>query len=183
MSDPAGALWDAVLAAFDHTQEQEISWMIFELRTAAIAAQLQAIAAGAIPVAAMAGVWVALGSGYLGAKQLVKKEKFAQGYSRGFVMGLLSWNWNHAVSRFGISGVLHTNHFDESLDEVGTSEYLRALAMGFKVAGEMSNSYKESYLRGLKTFSSPRKGDWSRNDQISYVIELSTAYRKHFMRL
>ncbi len=183
MPDAFGALMDAFHAAHSYIEEQEIAGLIGGLRSAAMGAQLHAIAAGAIPVAGMYGVWMALGSGYLGARNNVKRTKFASGYSRGFVMGLLKWDWHHVSDRFGVQRVMHTNHFDESLDGLGAEAYVRALFFGFKVAQGLSDDYKASYLRGLRAVSNPEKGNWTRNDQISYVISLSTVYQKNHMQI
>lgn len=92
--------------------------MILQLKTAALAGQSAASAAGAIPVLAWGGMWAALGSGYLGARTAVDKENSARGYSQGFVMGLLDWEWHHARERFGVHGIMRSNQFDATLDEV-----------------------------------------------------------------
>lgn len=106
MPDFFSGLMDGVVVARSYLEGQRIAALITDLQVASMGVELGAIAAGAIPVVGMAGVFAALGSGYLEARNMVRKENVASGYSQGFVMGLLGWEWSHVVSRFGRHGVL-----------------------------------------------------------------------------
>ena len=90
-----------------------------------------AAAAGAVPVVAVVGVYVALGSGYYLSRQLVKSESTASGFSQGFVMGLLGREWRHAVDRFSRKAVLRVDVWDEANNKIRVDAYNSGLAAGF----------------------------------------------------
>lgn len=63
-----------------------------------------AVVAGEVPVIAMVGVFLALGSGYTAAREAVGNENTVSGLSQGFVMGFLTGNG--AMSLIASEGVL-----------------------------------------------------------------------------
>lgn len=172
------------LAVMAHQWEAEriIASQIFQLEMAALPAQIGAVAAGAVPVIGMAGVFAALGSGYLGARDEVRKENMASGYSQGFITGLLDWEWSHVIDKFGRHGVIRINKMDEATDEIRVKAHTASLRLGFYIAKKSSSEQKKAYLRGIKNFANANPGNWTRNEQITYVIDLSTTYRKKFMK-
>lgn len=133
----------------------------------------------AVPLAVWVGIWVAMGAGIAEAKALVKKDKFQSGFSRGFVMRLLGWQWDHVLLRFYSPGPAMINPFDESISEAGNNAYNEGLRAGYVHASSIDKEARGGLLAKLKAqspFSSP--GHWTRNDQISYVAELAGAGRR-----
>jgi hypothetical protein len=141
-----------------------------------------AVAAGALPVLAMAGVFMALGSGYAEARQIVKNEETISGFSHGFAMGLLGWEWSQAVDRFWVWSA-RDNPMDETLGYIAANAYNRGLKAGFKKARELPDDVRKLYLRGLRSIVGPRDTQaWTRLEQIDYVIQLGAAARMNFLR-
>ncbi len=143
-----------------------------------------ALTAG-VPVLTAVGVWVALGSGYYQARQEAKKEETMSGFSQGFVMAILGWKWDHVVSRFR-RPYLRINHFDEAMDSIRVNSYHEGLKMGYLAGLVLPDEGKKAYagkirqaggIRGPKEWS--RNSDIARNQQISYVIEMAAAARRH----
>lgn len=139
----------------------------------------------ALPVVAMAGVFVALGSGYAAARAIVANENAASGFSQGFVMGLLQWEWRHAVDRFRMP-LLRINRFDGASDVIRVNAYHGGLKAGWAAGSALDATAKKAYLTKLRKLGavqgpkawSPDK-DAARNQQISYVIALAAAGRRH----
>ena len=142
-----------------------------------------AVAAGAIPVVAAVGVWVALGSGYYEARQMVKNENAISGFSQGFVCGLLRWNYDQTLERFRRENI-RINVFDEATNEIRVSAYMDGLQKGFAAGIAMPRETAKDYLKKLRQLANvalPRADDWAgvRNVQIGFVISLAAAGRKH----
>jgi hypothetical protein len=144
-----------------------------------------AAAAGAIPVVGMVGVWAALGSGYLEAREQAKSEHSASGFSHGFVAAVLGWAWRHAVSRFG-RRYLRMNRFDGEHDQIRVLSYNGGLKSGFLAGSALPDEAKKAYrlwLRKLagRTDAGPWSGDAdaARREQVAYVTALAAAARKH----
>jgi hypothetical protein len=141
-----------------------------------------AVAAGALPVIAMVGVFLALGAGYAEARAAVRNESTISGFSQGFVMGLLGWEWHHAVERFGVRSATPTP-WDEALGLIKANAYNGGMRAGFEAESKLSSDEKKAYLREIRTLAGPRQAtSWRRVDQISYVIELAAVARVHFLR-
>lgn len=134
-----------------------------------------------VPLAVWVGVWVAMGAGYAEAKSLVKKEEWESGFSRGFVMRLLGWDWSHAVSRFFRFSAGQINPFDESLSYVGANAYNEGLRAGYVHASSFNKKIQTAFLERIKKLSpSVRAGkSWTRVDQIDYVTYLAAYGRAH----
>jgi hypothetical protein len=129
-----------------------------------------------VPLAVWAGVWAALGAGLYEAKALVKKKEFESGFSHGFVMRLLGWDWSHVVSRFFRFSPGSINPFDESIAYAGANAYNEGLRASFVYASIYDKKTQAALLAKLKAASpSSRAGRWNRRDQIDYVIELAAA--------
>ena len=132
-----------------------------------------------VPIGAWVGVWAALGAPYAQARKLVRDENFQSGFSQGYVIGLLKWDWSHAVSRFG-QFAPQFNAADHSLGFVAANAHNGGLRTGFEHARLFDDNKKENVLRQLKSLSPrTRAGMWSRRDQIDYVIELAAAGRRN----
>jgi hypothetical protein len=139
----------------------------------------------ALPVVAMAGVFVALGSGYAAARVMVANENTASGFSQGFVTGLLSWEWHHVVDRFRMP-FLRINRMDGATDAIRVNAYHGGLKAGWAAAAALDPAARKAYLskmrklggvQGPKAWSTNR--DVARNEQISYVIALAAAGRRY----
>jgi hypothetical protein len=144
-----------------------------------------AVVAGAVPVIAMVGVFLALGSGYAAAREAVRNENTVSGVSQGFVMGLLDWTWRQAVDRFGRRSVIRINAMDEATDVIRVNAYNRGLRAGYDFAATLSADEKKAYLSRIRKFGGIRvPKNWNRNRdaQISYVIELAAAALRSFLK-
>lgn len=131
-----------------------------------------------VPVAVWIGVFAAMGAPYAEARAIVQNANFQSGFSQGFVMGLLKWEWHQAVSRFGRFGPGQKNYFDESLSFISANAFNNGLHAGFIHAALLSPDAKSTMLKRIKSVAhGAGAGRWTRNDQISYVIELATAAR------
>lgn len=139
-----------------------------------------ALTAG-LPLVTMVGVGVALGSGYYQAREEAKNENFRSGFSQGFVMAILNWNWDHAVNRFGRMR-LSINKFDEKLNHIRVESYHDGLKRGFLAGRALPPDTRKAFVdkireaggvRGPKQWSDNKEE--ARNQQISYVIDLATA--------
>ncbi len=142
-----------------------------------------AIAAGAIPVAVAVGVWVALGAGYYQARQIVRQENTMSGFSQGLVCGLLRWTYDQTLDRFR-RPTLHINQFDRQTDEIRVTSYIEGLRKGFTAGTLMPRAAVKPFLARLRQLANlpPMTAeDWNgrRNTQISYVIALAGAGRRH----
>ena len=142
---------------------------------------LGAAAAGAVPVVAMVGVWVALGSGYYEAREQAKIEESKSGFAYGFVMGVLDWQWHHLVSHFQ-RPLMRTNKFDEAMDVIRVRSYHGGLKTGFGAGSALPTGVKRAYRAKLRSLAGRRdSGPWSadrdtaRNQQVTYVIDLASA--------
>ena len=133
-----------------------------------------------VPIAAWVAVWVVMGAPYVQAQTLVKNENFKSGFSHGYVIGLLMWEWSHAVSRFGKFSP-QFNAADRSLGFVAANAYNGGLRTGYEHARWLlPDDLKKNVLGQLKSLSpNTRAGNWTRLDQIDYVIALASAGRKN----
>lgn len=138
-----------------------------------------AVAAGAIPVITMVGVWVALGSGYYQAREAAKVAEAASGFSQGFVMALLSWTWGNAVQLFG-RHYLKINPADDQMNVIRVGSYNQGLRTGFLAGIVLPPVAKKEYLRRIHQYASHGPPHWAsdpnvaRNQQVSLVINLAT---------
>jgi len=149
-----------------------------------------ALTAG-VPIAVAIGTWIALGSGYAAARKKIRRDGFMTGYSRGFVMGVLKWHWQHAVDRFGMRYVIRKNVWDGEMDRqeaLGNNEGLRN---GYAAGDGVPETWydkdldkvvdkKKAYRIALrKAAGITAAGEWSRNwdearlQQRNYVVELA----------
>jgi hypothetical protein len=149
------------------------------------------VAAGVIlPVVGMVAVQMALGAGYYEAREKAKKEGYATGFARGFITGLLAWELRFTIDRFWDNAVSQ-NAFDESMPGIRANAHNRGLVEGRIAAVAKTDTERKEYLRGLYKLTvvstagwTSRSNDWmeqmrARRVQIDYVIELSTAAKKH----
>ena len=175
-SGQLSAYYDSLLAMYD-------AQVAAEAAPFAASAGAGAVAAGVIPVVVAVGVWVALGSGYYEARQIVKNENALSGFSQGFVCGLLRWNYGQTLERFGRENI-RINVFDEATNEIRVSAYMDGLPKGFVAGIAMPRETAKDYLKKLRQLANvflPRADDWAgaRNVQIGFVISLAAAGRKH----
>lgn len=133
-----------------------------------------------VPIAAWVGMFAAMGAPYAQARSLVRRENFLSGFSQGFVMALLKWEWHHAVARFGRFSPGQPNPFDESLSYERANSYNAGLKAGFTHARLYEDKARKAALDGIRKLAhNSAPGVWDRNTQISYVIELAAAARKN----
>jgi hypothetical protein len=165
--------------------EARLALAMAQLRAASLVAGSGAVAAGAVPVIAMAGVFVALGAGYYEAREMAREANNKSGFSQGFVMGVLNWSWHQAWDHFGKKEV-GTNAWDQGISVAAYEGYNRGLVTGFKMGSYLQENAKKAFrirLRSLADIHGSRA--WSRNpdeaylQQRDYVIELAAAGWKH----
>jgi len=136
------------------------------------------------PVAVAAAlVWVALGSGYYQARQIVRNESAMSGFSQGFICGLLRWSYDATLSHFRMPLIM-IDVWDEDNNSVRVDAYMDGLRKGF-IAGNVVRKpiTKEllEKLRMLGNIAQPSTANWQGNRlvQRNYVLELAGAARKH----
>lgn len=156
--------------------------------TAAIASvRASSIAMAAVDLATTAGlplqiwiqVFVTLGAPYREAQILVRNENFVSGFTQGFVTGLLKWSWAQTRSRF----VRFSPDFNTSgavdLGFISANARNEGVRNGHLHASLLSDATKKKILSHLRSLSpTTHAGNWDRNAQISYVIELAAAGRR-----
>ena len=142
-----------------------------------------ALTAG-LPIVTMVGVWVALGSGYYQAREEAKNENMLSGFSQGFVMAILKWNWSHVVSRFQ-RPYLRINKADEQMDSIRVNSYHKGLKAGYLAGMVLPDDTKKAYVKKIRSAGNVHgPKEWSadedvaRNQQISYVIDMATTALK-----
>lgn len=132
-----------------------------------------------VPLAVWIGVFAAMGAPYAEARTLVKNENFQSGFSQGFLMGLLKWEWQQVVSRFWKFGPGQLNPMDESLSYIAANARNEGLRSGFMHARILDDNTKKTILSHLRSQSPHTKaGQWSRLEQVGYVVELAAAGRR-----
>lgn len=145
--------------------------------------ELGAIAAGALPIITMVGVFVALGAPYFEVRKIVEQEESSSGFSQGFITGLLGWKFGQVASLFGRWGVLRIYQTDEALNVIRVNAYNTSLKGGYIFGTILPDSKQAAILKGLrKAARHPTTGTWTRNDQISFVIALATIVRTRMLR-
>jgi hypothetical protein len=136
------------------------------------------------PVAVAAAlVWVALGSGYYQARQIVRNESAMSGFSQGFICGLLRWSYDATLNHFRMPLIM-IDVWDEDNNSIRVDAYMDGLRKGF-IAGNavrkpVAKELQEK-LRLLGKISQPSSASWTGNRlvQRNYVIDLAGAARKH----
>jgi hypothetical protein len=103
------------------------------------------------------------------------------GFAGGFVMGLLGWNWNNVKYYFGRHGVIKVYSSDEALNVIRVNAYNKGLAGGWLFGSMFSPGAKKAILGKTRRLAGhPSAGHWTRNDKISFVMELATTVRTKF---
>jgi hypothetical protein len=129
------------------------------------------------------GTWLMLGLGYYEARKWARQEGTKIGFARGFVMGVLGWQWNHAFNHFGIRHVLRTNTMDYQVDVQRALGNNEGLKQGFSVGSSASDEKRKAYRVLLRHLAggTVHTGEWSRNwdmaarQQRDYVHDLVEA--------
>jgi hypothetical protein len=138
--------------------------------------------AAAGPVLGMAGVFMALGSGYAEARELIHNEAIASGFSQGFVCGLLNMSTGTTVRLFAQHGVIHRNPMDSEADIIEMKARNRGLVAGYVMANQASEDEKKAFLREIREYAGHvPSGDWTDRDKIDYVITYAAKLRLHFL--
>ncbi len=147
-----------------------------------------AVAGVAGPIVAAAGVWMALGSGYAEAREIVENENTASGFSQGFVAALLGWSPKQTADHFMRHNVIRINAFDGQTDVIRVEAYNRGLRKGYLLGAGLPEGTRKAYLKEIKAMSNavaPKhwSGDQNKRARIDYVIDLaSSGLRKHFIQ-
>jgi hypothetical protein len=164
---------------------------------AALRAQMAVLGRGAaavgvavvVPAVIFSAVLTALGVGYYQAHEAARKEEGVSGFSHGFVMGLLGWEWRHVKERF-TRQFFRMNHYDEAMDVIRVNAYRQGLLGGFLTGLVFPAGAKKEYLRKIREGAGALAAGWSARSeqweermraqrvQINYVIDLAVSARK-----
>jgi hypothetical protein len=135
------------------------------------------------PVAGMAGVFMALGSGYANAPEEIRNETVARAFSQGFVCGLLNMSTGSVKSLFARHGAVYHNDWDPEADMVQRNAHNRGLVAGYALAKQASDEEKKAYLSEIRQFTGPiSAGSWTERDKVDYVITYAAKLRQHFLQ-
>ena len=177
-NNPVIARWLAAeAAAAQAIADARIAAAIASLRTSSVVAAAGSLSVTlVVPLAVWVGVFAALGAPYAEARELVKSENFKSGFTQGFIIGLLGWEWHQATSRFFKFSPDQTNGWDPGMGYVSANAYNEGLRSGYIHGSGFDEEARKSALKELRTLSpTTSKGDWDRRAQITYVIELAAA--------
>jgi hypothetical protein len=144
-----------------------------------------------LPVVSMAGVFVLLGGGYYQAREQAKEEGYASGFAKGFITGLLKWEVRFTMERFVDKAGGWQAAFDEMVPILRAKAHNMGLMLGHMAGFAKNDQAKKTHLLGLHKLTTTSKAGWlpryddeaerlrARLVQITYVIELAAAARKH----
>jgi hypothetical protein len=176
-----GGLWGArfrVAALYDSLD----AYYLALARTTLIGGADAAIAAGLVvlPIATWVGGIVAIfAAPWWAAEAAIKEENFQTGFSQGYVMALLRWEWSQVRDRFARLYVLNI-YEDNELNVTWVQAYNTGLVSGYRFGKSLSDQSKNTYLKSLRKLAGhPSAGNWTRQDQISFVISLAGPFRLH----
>lgn len=141
-------------------------------------------AAYAGPVLGLAGTFMALGSGYEEAREEIRNEATASGFSQGFVAGILNMSVGTVRHLFGKHGVIHSNAMDPESDTLKTRAYNRGLVAGYVMANTAGPEQRKAFVFEIRR--KMRGGDvphdvWDDLQKRNYVIEYAAKLRLHFL--
>src|SRR5262249_12504075 len=114
---------------------------------------------------------------YYEARKIAENENTRSGFSHGWVMGLLRWEWPAVANRFGRYGLgPYRSSWDPELGRIRVEAYNKGLLAGFLAGRAAPDELKKTYLHTLSRLAGGvRAGTWSRNEQISYIIAVAAA--------
>jgi hypothetical protein len=139
-----------------------------------------AIGAGLVvlPIATWVGGIVAIfAAPWWAAEAAIKEDNFQTGFSQGYVMALLRWEWNQVRDRFARLYVLDI-YQDNELNVTRVKAYNSGLVAGYKFGNSLTDQSKDLQLKYLRKLAGhPSAGNWTRQDQISFVISLAGRFR------
>jgi hypothetical protein len=128
-----------------------------------------------LPIAVWVGGIVAIFyAPYAAAEEAIKEENFQTGTSQG---ALLSWEWGQVRDRFARLYVLDV-YQDNELNVTRVKAYNAGLVSGYATGNSLSDEAKNSQLKYFRKLAGhPSAGNWTRQDQISFVISLAGQVR------
>ena len=141
-----------------------------------------AIFAGAVPGAlGIVSPAMALGSGWLEARQVVNTRASLSGFSQGFVAGLRGWTWRQVAEHLGRHYAVRKYAMDEANDFIEANGYNRGLKAGWNIASKLPPEKKKEFLADIRRYagSAPRELSW--RDRVDRIIELAGAMQANFM--
>jgi len=135
------------------------------------------------PALGFAGVFMALGSGYAEAREIIRNEAAVSGFSQGFVAGLLNMSSGTVKSIFVQHGVIHRHPMDPEADVIEMNARNRGVVAGYVMANQASADDKKAYLKEIRQFTGHvSAGDWTDRDKRDYVIEYAAKLRLNFLQ-
>jgi hypothetical protein len=135
------------------------------------------------PILGMAGVFMALGSGYEEAREEIQNEATASGFAQGFVAGILNMSPRTTSWLFGQHGVIQRHPMDPEADVLEMKAHNRGVIAGYTLANMASEDQKKSFVFEIREFTGDVPvGAWTDRDKIDYVIEYAAKLRLHFLQ-
>lgn len=136
----------------------------------------------ATPILGMAGVFMALGSGYEKAREEIQNEAVASGFSRGFICGLLNMSPATVKSLFGQHGLGQRNPMDPESDVLEMAAYNKGLVAGYGMGSQASTEDKKAFLFEIKPHTGNLGGGaWGDREKVDYVVTYAAKLRLHFL--
>ena len=150
--------------------------------TAGIATVSTAVVTGASPVLGLAGVFMALGSGYQAAREEIQNDAAVSGFARGFSCGLLNMSPQTVKSLFGQHGLGQRNPMDPESDPLEMRAYNKGVVAGYAMGIQPSADDKKAFLFEVKPFTGNLGGGaWGDREKIDYVVTYAAKLRLHFL--
>jgi hypothetical protein len=134
------------------------------------------------PILGLAGTFMALGSGYQEAREEIKNEAVASGFSQGFVAGILNMSPTTTSFLFGKHGVGTRNVMDQGSDVMKVNAHNRGLVAGYTFANTATPDEKRAFVFELRRFATGvSPGDWTDRDKVDYVVAYAAKLRLHYL--
>jgi hypothetical protein len=134
------------------------------------------------PLLGLAGTFMALGSGYEEAREEIRNEVTASGFSRGFVAGILNMSGSTTKSLFGMHGVVNRNVMDAESDGMKVTAYNRGLVAGYLLANTAAPEEKKAFVFEIREHNpGAEAGNWGDREKTDYVVAYAAKLRLHYL--
>ena len=134
------------------------------------------------PFLGLAGTFMALGSGYEEAREEIRNEATASGFSRGFVAGILNMSGPTTKSLFGMHGVVNRNVMDPESDGMKVTAYNRGLVAGYLLANTATPEQKKAFVFEIRKHNpGAETGNWGDREKVDYVVAYAAKLRLHYL--
>ena len=122
-----------------------------------------------------------IGGAYAEGRRIAGERGALSGFSQGFVMGVLNWQWGTAARLFGKKQA-GRNAFDQGAARAEAEGYNKGLVAGYALGSGAPDNVKKAYRIKLRKLANLHvAGPWSIDadeaylQQTNYVISLAAA--------